>query len=133
MSFMIIRLNLHPGNILIFSRESSPTQKISAIRCIHESFRFFLAAYRKDLFPKPLHFTDELNACFMELIDSDQLPMETLFNCCLSIVYTNKDNISALACWKVTNLMVDRYYRRKTANVNLLLRCVWINKRRGRI
>jgi len=82
-----------------FSCEGCPTQKISAIRCVHESFRFFLTAYKKNVFPETLHFS--LNACFMNLLDSDNLPMETLFNCCLSIVYSCIKDKSALECWKV--------------------------------
>jgi hypothetical protein len=79
--------------------ESCPTQKISAIRCIHESFRFFLTAYKKNVYPETLHFS--LNECFMDLLDSDNLPMETLFNCCLSIVYLYIKDKSTLECWKV--------------------------------
>lgn len=80
----------------------SPTQQISAIRCIHESFRFFLTAYRKNIFSSRIKdFSSTLHECFLNLLDSEHLPMETLFNCCLSIVYLHMTKVSALECWKV--------------------------------
>lgn len=82
-----------------FSLESSPTQKISAIRCIHEGFRFFLTAYRRNVLPNSISVT--LNECFTDLLDSDNLPMETLFNCCYSIVYSLMVFTPALECWNV--------------------------------
>lgn len=82
-----------------FSLESSPTQKISAIRCIHEGFRFFLTAYRRSALPKSISVT--LNECFIYLLDSDNLPMETLFNCCYSIVYSLMVYMPAIECWNV--------------------------------
>lgn len=88
--------------ILHFSCESSPIQKISAIRCIHEGFRFFLTAYRKDHFIETKNLSVMLYECFINLLNSDNLPMETLFNCCLSIVYSHIDDTSTLECWKVT-------------------------------
>ncbi|VVC29565.1 Armadillo-type fold,Domain of unknown function DUF2428, death-receptor-like,Armadillo-like helical [Cinara cedri] len=85
-------------NILVC--ESSPTQKISAIRCIHEGFRFYLTAYKKKLLPEAIGFTSDLHDCFVVLLDCDHLPMETIFNCCLSILYTHrKYGYSSLAGW----------------------------------
>lgn len=69
------------------------------MRCIHEAFRFFITAVNKRSLPDIISPT--LNKCFMDLLDSDSLPMETLFNCCISIVHLNKENIPALECWKV--------------------------------
>lgn len=82
-----------------FSCESSPTRNISAIRCIHEGLRFFLTAYKKNLLPNNISVT--LNECFTNLLDSDNLPMETLLNCCYSIVYSMIVYMPALECWNV--------------------------------
>lgn len=71
------------------------------MRCVHEGFRFFLTAHRKNVFCGTETFSDTLNECFMDLLDCDYLPMETLFNCCLSIVYSHINYTSVLECWKV--------------------------------
>lgn len=88
---------------MFYSRENTPAQQISAIRCIHEGFRFFLTAYKKNVFPNTSNFSVPLYECFMDLLDCDHLPMETLFNCCLSIVYSQMNDMPALECWKVIN------------------------------
>lgn len=92
-------------NVLCFysSSKSSPAQKISAIRCIHESLRFFLTTQRKNVFPATMKPSMALNDYFTHLLDNEQLPMETLFNCSLSIVYfyMADESITSLQCWMV--------------------------------
>ncbi|XP_050441276.1 thyroid adenoma-associated protein homolog isoform X2 [Adelges cooleyi] len=103
---IFLEMNLRKAYAVLIGK-SAPTEKISAIRCIHEAFRFFLIIHRTCLFGMQLPLS--LKECFFELLECDCLPMETLFNCTQCIVSYYISTMSQPECWKVCrNQLLER-------------------------
>ncbi|XP_050527383.1 thyroid adenoma-associated protein homolog isoform X2 [Daktulosphaira vitifoliae] len=122
---IFLEFHLQKAYYCLSGDESSPVTKISAIRCIHETFRFFLNFFKRNLINTSL--SPSLNEYFVKLQYSNYLPMETLFNCTLSIVSFHLTSMTPLEFWKVCqkNILSEPDFIKLSLCVSILNTFSW--------